>query len=216
MALPSALLTLIAGFFLGLRGFLSYAGEASEAAVRATDGVGASLGVSVLSLFAFVLLTPLGWLASYLFASGLLRIFLFVTGDIGGDPLISAADGVLHRRGTRQRLARSAADRERWEGPEVPDVVRSGVDVGWWDVPFVVVSSRLKPGWEKGVTVVTPAGWFQLGAPEDRHLPEGLRALYPLQPMAAAEVLRRSVSYDHPALSGPAVEDPGAMREAKH
>lgn len=216
MVLPSALLTVIAGFFLGVHGFLAYAGRTSDAAVRATEEMGASIGVSALSLFAFALLTPLGWLAGYLFVSGFVRIVRVVIGDAGGDPLLSLVDGFLHRRAERQARARAVANRERWEGPEVPDVVRRGLDVGWLDVPLVVVASRLKPGWEKGVTVVTPGGWFQLGAREDRHLPEGLRALYPLQPMAAAEVLRRSVSYDHPALSGPTVEDPGAMREAKH
>lgn len=216
MALPSAILAVAAGVLLGLRGFLAYAGQASEAALRATDGIGTSIGISALSIVAFVLLTPLGWLAAYLFLSGLLRVFLSVTGEIGGDPLVTLVDGVLHRRGIERMFRRAAADRERWEGPAVPDVVMRGVDAGWLEASFVIVASRLKAGWEKNVTVVTAHGWFRLGAPEDRHLPEGLRVFYPLYPMGGAEVMRRSVAYDHPALSAPAVEDPGAMREAKH
>jgi hypothetical protein len=216
MALPSAILTAAAGFFLGLSGFLAYAGETADATVRATDAIGASIGLSALSLFGFVLLTPLGWLSAYLFLSGLLRVFLAVTGDVGGDPLLSLADGVLQARTERGALAEAAADRERWEGPEVADVVRRGIDAGFLEAEFVVVSSRLKPGWEKGVTVVTPQRWFKLGRREDLHGPEGLRALYPLYPMGQAEVIRRSVAWDHPALSVPAVEDPGAMRDAKH
>jgi hypothetical protein len=216
MALPSAILSAASGVLLGLRGFLAYAGQASEATVRATGEIGASIGLSALSIFAFVLLTPLGWVSAYLFLAGLLRVFLSVTGDVGGDPLATAVDGLLHRRRVERAFTRAAADRERWEGPEVPDLVRRGVDAGWLEAAFVVVSSRLKPGWEKGVTIVTPGGWFRLGAPEDRHGPEGLRAFYPLYPMGGAEILRRSVAYDHPALSAEAVEDPGPMREAKH
>jgi hypothetical protein len=217
MALPSAVVSLALGFFLGLRGFLAYAGQTADSTVRATEEMGASIGLSALSIFAFVLLTPLGWLSAYLFAAGLLRVFLSVTGDVGGDPLLSLVDGVLHRRSVRKGFVRASADRGRREGPEVADVLMRGGDAGWLEAEWVVVASRLKPGWEKGVTVVTPGRWFRLGERADRHTPEGLlRAYYPLYAMGGAEVIRRSVGYEHPGLEAAAVEDPGPMRDAKH
>ncbi len=215
MAPVSAVLTAGASFWLGLHGFLAYASRTADAAVAATSEIGASMSLSALSLGAFAFLTPLGWLSSYLFLSGLLRALLSVTGEIGGDPLLSLLDAPLHRVSERRAFERAAADRARWEGPEMPDLVARGDDLGL-DAPFVVVASRLKPGWEKGVTVVTPRQWFRLGPREDRRQPDGLRALYPLYPMGQAEVIRRSVGYDHPAFSTPPVEDPGPMREAKH
>ncbi len=48
------------------------------------------------------------------------------------------------------------------------------------DVTYVVVAARRKPGWTKGTWVITSDGWFTLGEPFDRPMPNGLRTVYPL------------------------------------
>jgi hypothetical protein len=68
-------------------------------------------------------------------------------------------------------------------------------------VDYVVVAARRKPGWTKGTWVVTNDGWFTLGEPFDRPMPNGLRTVYPLTLQTSTlEVLRKGVSYELPPL----------------
>ena len=67
---------------------------------------------------------------------------------------------------------------------------------------LVVVASRQKPGWERGVFVITPDAWYRLGEPIDREMPAGLRTLYPLTELRDLEVRRKSVEYTLPPLTG--------------
>lgn len=206
LAPVSAMTTVAVGLLVGLDGFLRYAAGIGETmAPLATENAGGlfsiGMGISALSLPTFALLTPLGLFSTYLFASGILRGAMAVAGSPGGDPLLTLADGLVHPVLRERAREREAAARSLLEGPEVADALVTGAEAGIPEADWVVVASRLKPGWERGVFVVTTDRWWRLGAPRDRRGAEGLRALYPLHAVAAAEVMRRSVYYDHPRLS---------------
>jgi len=201
MTLPSAILSMVAGFFLGFRGFLAYAAGVAESTNQVTDEVGFSMSVSAFSLFLFALTTPTGLLATYLFLAGALRAFASVAGEARGDPLLGLVDSLLHTRRRRKAATQAAAARAALEGPELPDVLERGEPAGFPDAEWVVIASRLKPGWENGVFVVTPDRWYRILRQIDRPTPEGLKAVYLLGSVGQAEVLRRSVAYEHPQLS---------------
>jgi hypothetical protein len=206
-ALPavSASLTAGAGLIIGLGGFLRYATGVAETAVSVPTPEGVpfnpAMAVSMFSIFAFALATPLGIACTYLVLSGAGRAFAVVAGAPGGDPVLTVLDDVLQRRLRRRGEARVVALRNAREGPAAPDVLVPGAEAGIPSADWVVVASRLKPGWERGVFVVTTHRWYRLGPREDRETPDGLRAFYPLEGVASAEVIRRSVYYDHPRLS---------------
>jgi len=216
MAPVSAAATVGAGVLIGFDGFLRYAARVGETmAPLAHETAGGpfsiGMGVSALSLPTFALLTPLGLFSSYLFVSGIVRAAMVAAGSPGGDPILTLADGVIGPMVRERARERAVAERAALEGPEVADVLALGADLGFPDAEWVVIASRLKPGWECGVFVVTTDRWWRIGAACDRRLAGGLRALYPLHAVAAAEVIRRSVYYDHPqlsALAAPSAEVP--------
>ena len=201
MSLPSAVLSIVLGFLLGFRGFLGYAAGVAESSGQLTDEIGFSMSVSAFSLFLFALTTPSGLLATYLFLTGLLRAIAVVAGEQRGDPLLSLADSLVHSSRERTALARAVAARAALEGPELPDLLERGEAAGFPDAEWVVIASRLKPAWENGVFVVTPDRWYRILRQIDRPAPEGLKAVYLLGSVGAAEVRRRFVAYEHPQLS---------------
>jgi hypothetical protein len=202
----SAACAVAAGLLLGFDGYMRYAaGVAETLAPLATENGGGifsvGMGMSALSLPTFAFFTPLGLLCTYLVLSGIARVAMVLAETPGGDPLLALADGWLHGRRRERAREAAAAERAALEGPEVADVLAPGADLGLPDAEWVVVASRVKPGWEPGVIVVTTDRWWRIGAVSDRRLRDGLRALYPLHAVAAVEVIRRSVYYDHPQLS---------------
>lgn len=214
MALPSAVITFLLGFAVGIPGFVRYAARAGSAITDAmietahevnkgrapAEAMPGSFAVSLFSMVAFAFLTPTGWLASYLVATGLYRCMASAVGDPRGDPLLAATDlGVGAAVGTMRRR-RAAAERERLEGAEVPDVRLTGRDGGALEAAYVIVASRRKRGWEPGVIVITAEAWYRIGSSFERRTPGGLRTVYPLLEVAATEVLRRSVTYELPPL----------------
>ena len=103
-ATASGIATLIVGFFLGVNGFLTYGVREASLSnawmlrnvtrVPGSDQYALSVapyGVSALTLFTFLFLTPLGWLSMYLVVSGTLRAISAAVGDPRGDPLLSGA-----------------------------------------------------------------------------------------------------------------------------
>lgn len=215
MAGVSALLTFLSSFAVGIPGLLRYAGLAAgdvadniiltshavntgRAPLMALPG---AFAVSLFSLPAFLFFTPVGWLSTYLFVTGLYRSIASATGEPQGDPLLDLLEArwTAARRRRRERMA--AAERRALEGPEVPDVLLSGPDGGVPEAEYVVIASRLKPGWEQGTFVMTPDAWYRLGPPFDRHYVHGLRRVYPLIRPGEAEVIRRQVRYQLPPFS---------------
>ncbi|MFI5184426.1 MAG: hypothetical protein ACHQNV_08510 [Vicinamibacteria bacterium] len=219
MAPFSAIATVAAGFLIGFEGFMRYAarvGETMAPLAHETAGgpLSIGMGVSALSLPTFALLTPLGLFSTYLFVSGIVRGAMVAAGSPGGDPILTLADGVIEPIVRERARERAAAERAALEGPEVADVLVAGAEAGLPEAEWVVIASRLKPGWERGVFVVTTDRWWRIGAACDRRFPEGLRALYPLHSVAAVEIIRRSVYYDHPQLSALGAETVGPASQA--
>jgi hypothetical protein len=209
-AFASGLATLFAGAAIGVRGFLAHAHQTASLAIDSqltkvfTDpGAGYSQGMSQgfagLAIFTFLLLTPLGWLTLYLVAGGGYRMGAAWFDDPFGDPILTAADAVLWRLAARRRLRIAREDREAREGPAVADRVVSSEAAGLPGCDFVVVSSRRKPGWERGVAVFTAEGCYRLGEPVEQTIAGRLRTLYPLTAHGDLEAIRRRVDYDLPA-----------------
>ena len=95
--------------------------------------------------------------------------------------------------------AGARAARERLEGPDAPDVLRTGTWAGL-DVDYVVLAARRNAEWEPGAIVMTSIDWYRLGAPLDVETPAGLRAAYPLKKLESVEVVRCAIQYELPRL----------------
>jgi hypothetical protein len=216
-ALLSAVLTMLAGFATGIRGFLAYAERASAIAAELTVDIArwqnqgqlapdpamnyAPFASMLFAPVAFALVTPLGLLSTYLVLSGLARVLGSVALTPFGDPLLTGLDGLARRTRTRTRDRFARRRREREEGADVPDCLREGAWANLPGVDYVVVSARRKPGWEPGTFVMTPDQWYTLGTPFDMRTPDGrLRTVYPLTAQRSNEVLRKGVQYELPQL----------------
>ncbi len=214
-AVLCSLLTFFAGFAVGIPAFLRYATRAgsdvSEAMLTTATAVNTgkapsaampgSYAVSMFALPAFVLFTPLGWLSTYLFFTGLYRSLACATGEPEGDPLIGLAHHGLTTALHRRRQCNAAEVRAAQEGEDAPDVLLTGREGGAPEATYVVVSVRVKEGWDVGTFVMTEDAWYRLGDPFDRRFSDGLRRVYPLIVPGQAEAIRRQVPYVLPPLS---------------
>jgi len=206
-AVAGGLLTLAAGFFFGFDQYLKFGGALADAnnawmLKRAAADPGAPIavyGLSVVTLFIF-LLTPAGLLSAYLVVSGGARAISAVVDDPRGDPLISFAHWVATTARTSNRDDRQRLARERLEGRDAPDVLRTGEWADLHGVDYVVLSARRKPEWNPGAIVMTNSDWYKLGVPFDMQTPAGLRTAYPLTKMETVEVVRRGIRYELPPL----------------
>jgi hypothetical protein len=216
-ALAGGILTLFLGAAVGIPGFLHHAGLLSSELNDATLKVAAAQiasgmregdpgevkfntpGLVALSIVTFLLMTPKGWATMYLMGSGAFRAIAATFDDPVGDPLLSAADAVLWRQRERSRVTRALEEREALEGPEIADRIVTGASAGLPGCDFVVVASRRKDGWERGVAVFTQETCYRLGDPVERTIAGRLRTLYPLTEHKDLEAVRRSVRYDLPA-----------------
>src|SRR3954447_4240739 len=176
-AFASGLVMLFAGAAVGIPGFLEHAHANTSLGLDATlDHMNKTevyrgdlvMGFSGLSVFTFLLLTPKGWLTLYLGITGVVRAGSAWFDDPVGDPLLTAVDMmvVAARDRGRPRLAR--ATREAREGPEIPDRVVSSSAAGIAPCDMVIVSSRRKPGWERGVAVLTDDACYRIGEPVEQ------------------------------------------------
>ena len=214
----SALLTLFIGVAVGIRGYFAYldalrhidglsmlaVGQAqvSGALPETTSASVAPFAVAATAPFAFALLSPLGLVATYLTASGFLRLVAAYVDESFGDPLLTGLDTLLHRTISARRARAERQARAQREGADEPDRLFPGSWADRPDATYLVVAARRKPGWTPGTFVITSDGWFTLGEPFDRPLPQGLRTVYPLTAQTdGAGVLRKGVSYELPPLS---------------
>lgn len=214
-AFASGIVTLAIGFALGVPGFFVFASALAGAnnswmiqtvtGARGASAQGSAAGlvpyaISPFSLPLFLFFTPLGLLSTYIVASGSVRAAAAWFDDPRGDFFVSAADWAIATGLRTNRQARSRQSRERREGDERPDILKTGEWAGI-DADYVLLSSRRKPEWEKGAIVMSSEDWYRLGAPYDMETPSGLRTAYPLTKLETVEVVRRGIMYELPALT---------------
>jgi hypothetical protein len=199
----SGVATLFLGAAIGIPGFLEHAGAtvslANETLLK--EGYwdrGMAGGFSGLSIFTFLLLTPKGWATLYLMATGAVRAAAAWFDDPMGDPIATIVDSQLFVRHERRRVVEAKKSREALEGREIPDRVVSGEKAGIPGCDLVIVASRRKPGWERGVVVFTPSAVYRIGEPVERTVAGHLRTLYPLSEHKDLEAVRKSVDYNLP------------------
>jgi hypothetical protein len=207
-AFASGALTFFLGAAVGIPAFLAHAGATTslanaamiEAEMRqqAAYNRGMAQGFAGLSIFTFLLLTPAGWLTMYLIGSGGVRMAGAWFDDPMGDPILTAVDGLAWSTVTHRRARRARETRAALEGPETRDRVVSSAAAGLPGCDLVIVSSRRKPGWERGVVVFTATACYRLGEPVERTIAGYLRTLYPLTEHRDLEAVRKSVEYDLP------------------
>jgi hypothetical protein len=207
-AFVSGILTVLAGAAVGIPGFLAHAGAnvsmANQAvvddALRSNAGYNRGMvsGFAGLSIFTFLLLTPAGWATLYLIGSGGVRAGAAWFDDPVGDPILTGIDHLLLARRERRLDARQRDTREALEGPEILDRVVKGTTAGIPGCDLVIVSSRRKPGWARGVVVYTATACYRIGDPIERTVAGRLRTLYPLTEHTDFEAVRKSVHYDMP------------------
>jgi len=206
-ACASGIVTAFIGMAIGIPGFLEHAHATTSLGLDAelhetftNPGAGYRQGLvqgfAGLSLFTFLLLTPKGWATLYLVVGGTVRAMAGWFDDPVGDPILTGLDTLGSRLLGTRRTRAAIAGREALEGPEVPDRVVSSSAAGVAGCDLVIVASRRKPGWERGVAVFTADKCYRLGEPVERTIAGRLRTLYPLTEHNDLEVVRRSVQYD--------------------
>lgn len=208
----SGLLTMLAGVALGISGFLEHAGviastsnEAMLTAARtpgiADDAVTTAMpaGLTALSIFTFLLLTPKGWATLYLGGSGLVRAAGALFDDPRGDPVLSVIDTALRRATGRARTRTALRRREELEGPAVPDRLVTGAKAGLPHADLVIVAARRHLDWDAGTILITDGPAYRVGESSERTIVGRLRTLYPITEHKDLEVFRRTVRYELPA-----------------
>ena len=216
VAVLSAFLVMAAGFILGVPGYFYYLArlqgvtglsllEVGKLQVEGKLPETAEVGFTPIGLYAtapisFAFFTPLGLFCMYLILSSFFRLAAAYVDETHGDPLLTLGDTVITRLFTKQQVRKVRVAREKLEGADEPDRRYDGEWAGLPGVDFVVVSVRRKPGWTKGTWVITPDGWYVLGEPFDRPMPNGLRTVYPLTLQNTLEAVRKSVQYELPPM----------------
>jgi hypothetical protein len=226
MAPISSWVTMLGGFIIGVPGYFAYLErlrgakgvsilDISKAQVegRLPETAEVSAIPSVLYMTAPLqfLFTPLGFIAAYMVFTGLVRVVASYVDEAHGDPILSGADWLGRRLFTSRQQRVVRVERAKLERTDEPDRRYDGEWAGLTGVDFVIVSARRKPGWSKGTWVITNNdGWFVLGEPFDRPMPNGLRTVYPLTAQTTLEAVRRSAQYELPPLRQTPVGPPKA------
>ena len=214
----AAIATLLSGVVIGVIGFLRYAQSVASAnnvlmleiAERQSAGTvggkdimgSASVALTMLSSLAFALGTPLGWLATYFVATGLVRCLAAAADERRGDPIVGLVRRLVARWLSRRNEARTDAAYVALAGPDVADRVVPAERFGIAGADLVVVASRPKPEWTPGTVLECGDRWLCVGEAVQRSLPVGLRILYPLVDMPGSAVFRRIVHYELPPRVG--------------
>jgi hypothetical protein len=214
-AFLSALLSMSAGFYLGLDGLLKFGARTADAnnawmlrqLANPASGVNPAAaplvpyGFSLFTLFVFLFLTPLGLFCVYLFMSGGLRAVSAWFDEPHGDLALSGLHWAATTMFEKNRQERRQIARERVEGADAPDVLQTGAWAGVPDADYVVLAARRKAEWNAGAIILTSSDWYKLGVSFEIQTPAGLRTAYPLKKMDTVEVVRRGIQYELPRLS---------------
>jgi hypothetical protein len=134
----------------------------------------------------------------YLIGSGGVRAAAGWFDDPVGDPVLTGIDHLIVAGRDRGQARSGQRTREALEGPAIPDRVVSSAKAEIPGCDLVIVASRRKPGWERGVVVYTATACYRIGEPVERTVAGKLRTLYPLTEHTDLEAVRKSVQYDMP------------------
>ena len=209
MALASSILTFFAGTTLGITGFFAYIARVLSASEWTAPPL------MILVVVSYVIGTPRGLFSLYLVISGAIRAIACYIDEPHGDPLLTGIDSAWRRWRAARRRRQDANARLALEKTDEPDRLYPGEWAGLPGTTFVVVAARRKSGWNEGTWVITNDGWFTLGEPFDRPMPNGLRTVYPLTLQTTTlDVLRKGVSYELPPLRRPRGEPPKVPAES--
>jgi hypothetical protein len=179
---------------------LEIAGRQASGTMGGQDITGAApVALTMLSSITFAIGTPVGWLATYLVLTGLVRGLAAAVGERRGDPIVGLTRRIIARWRRRRREMRIEAAHAALAGPEVKDRVVGAARFGIEGAVLVVVASRPKPEWTVGTVLDCGDRWLAVGEAVECSLPVGLRTLYPLADIPAASVFRRIVRYELPA-----------------
>jgi hypothetical protein len=216
MAPVSSWLTMLAGFVIGIPGYFAYLERLRDAkgasildvATAQVEGrLPETAAVSAIpsalyatAPLAFLLFTPLGLFTGYLVLSGFVRVVASYIDEAHGDPVLTGADWLGRKLFTSQQQRTVRVERAKLEKTDEPDRRYTGEWAGLTGADFVIVAARRKPQWTKGTWVITDDGWFVLGEPFDRPMPNGFRTIYPLTLQNTLEAVRKSVPYQLPPL----------------
>lgn len=204
----SGVAAMLVGLAVGVTGYIAFVSEAADGMNRVLIGAQSDLvqvpGWALLSPQVFIFTTPQGWLSLYLTGSGFFRAAgAFLADDYHGDYALTVGDWLIQRAWTSRAAARRKAARERREGPEVPDRLVSGAQVGRPEFGLVLLASRAKTDWEVGAYLVGRDGSAcRIGVPFDFESPAGLRTAYPLSPLTTLEPIRHPILYELPRKIG--------------
>lgn len=202
----AGILTCLAGFAIGIPGYLAFLEAATDGFNRAVSydpNLGdASKGWAVGSLFIYLVATPDGLLSGYLAVSGLVRFAsAYVVDDMRGDFILTGLDALVRKIWGRTDAYDKRRAREKLEGPETPDRLVTGAQVGQPDLELALLASRRKPAWEPNSYLVSADGTaFRIGNPFDFATSAGLRTAYPLTKLRGGEAIRHSIAYELPPL----------------
>ena len=218
-AILSIFITAALGVRIGYGGFLQRARLAGEQGARLalqvggpgggvagmdqTAQVAAALQGTALVPFAFFLFTPLGWLADYLVLSAVFRGITLAVDNPWGDPILTAIDHAVRGKRADSRAKAEAEERERAEGPVVPDQILECRKFAGKDADFVVVASRRKDGWTPATTVICDSIRLRIGEPREMTIEGRLRTCYPLKVIRDVQVDRRIVHFEWPDQAPP-------------
>jgi hypothetical protein len=200
-AFAAGLVTFLAGMAVGIPGFLAHLIEqvslTNQVLVNHVDpekiNRNMMWGLSGLSFFTFMFLTPQGWVTQYLGLTGFVRAAGAAFDDPHGDAILTLLDAGVRRLWTAAIRRGEQENRELLEGPDGPDRIARGTHLGM-DAALVVVSVRRK-GWDLGTVLVSDDGAHRVVAVEDRTINGNLRHLYGVNPHEDLEAIRRGVAY---------------------
>lgn len=206
----SSLAGLVVGIGIAIPAFVRHVGNGTTSATALTLMAAAhqihhpvahevtSTLTQTLSLLSFAtfIATPVGLLATYCLASGLLRSACAYLDDPMGDPALTLADGLVrHGLKAAARVRARVVQRLKF-GAVVADRLTDGAAVDSRDVDVAVLASRPKAGWSVGTMVLMDKGCYRIVNVKECNVDSRLWVAYLLCRKTDAEIIRRMVRYE--------------------
>ncbi|MBK5255389.1 MAG: hypothetical protein JJE39_05100 [Vicinamibacteria bacterium] len=218
----STLVTAGLGVRIGYAGFFEQARISAEegarlairlaqpgAAIEGIDptmAVTAALQVNALAPLTFFLFTPVGWIATYLFTSGIYRAITLAVDHPKGDPILTFIDTIIHGTVGRGASLLEGLAATRLGGLLSGDQIQACRAFAGREADFVVIAGSPKRDWTAGTTVVARSIRLRVGQSRDVVVDGWRRTCYPLTVIRDVQVDRRIVTYRWPESAPPLPE----------